>query len=135
VLLIRCRPRSHVGSQTNLRYKAAKDGSDREEFFSDVGPSSRRRYRLRRSGARAKPIFGTTNADFDMASNSSAKFVRPDADARQAQVAKTARLRSLRLAKEAEDAEKAAAEKLAAAAAKPRSRARASQRPSTAETA
>jgi hypothetical protein len=70
-----------------------------------------------------------------MASNSSAKFVRPDADARQAQVAKTARLRSLRLAKEAEDAEKAAAEKLAAAAAKPRPRARASQRPSTAETA
>ena len=43
-----------------------------------------------------------------MAKNSSAKFVRPDADARQAQAAKTMRLRSLRLAKEAEDAEKAA---------------------------
>jgi len=51
-----------------------------------------------------------------MAKNSSAKFVRPDADARQAQAAKTTRLRSLRLAKEAEDAEKAAAAKLEAAA-------------------
>jgi hypothetical protein len=58
-----------------------------------------------------------------MAKNSSAKFVRPDADARQVQAAKTMRLRSLRLAKEAEDAEKAAAAKLEAAA-KPRSRSR-----------
>jgi hypothetical protein len=37
-------------------------------------------------------------------------------------------MRSLRLAKEAEDAEKAAAAKLEAAAAKPRPRVRASQR-------
>ena len=63
-----------------------------------------------------------------MAKNSSAKFVRPDADARQAQAAKTTRLRSLRLAKEAEDAEKAAVAKLEAAA-KPRSRSRTAQRP------
>jgi hypothetical protein len=63
-----------------------------------------------------------------MAKNSSAKFVRPDADARQVQAAKTMRLRSLRFAKEAEDAEKAAAAKLEAAA-KPRSRSRTPQRP------
>ena len=64
-----------------------------------------------------------------MAKNTSSKFVRPDADARQAEAAKTTRLRSLRLAKEAEDAEKAAAAKLEAAATKPRPRVRASQRP------
>jgi hypothetical protein len=64
-----------------------------------------------------------------MAKNTSAKFVRPDADLRQAEAAKTTRLRSLRLAKEAEDAEKAAAAKLEAAAAKARPRVRASQRP------
>jgi len=63
-----------------------------------------------------------------MAKNSSSKFVRPDADIRQAEAAKTTRLRSLRLAKEAEDAEKAAAAKLEMAAAKLRPRARASQR-------
>jgi hypothetical protein len=43
-----------------------------------------------------------------------AKFVRPDADARAAVATKTMRLRSLRLAKEAEDAAKAAAAKLEA---------------------
>ena len=42
-----------------------------------------------------------------MAKNASSKFVRPDADLRQAEAAKTSRLRLLRLAKEAEDAEKA----------------------------
>jgi hypothetical protein len=63
-----------------------------------------------------------------MAKNTSTKFVRPDADIRQAEAAKTMRLRSLRLAKEAEDAEKAAAAKLEAAAAKPRARVRTSQR-------
>src|SRR5205823_3527348 len=39
-----------------------------------------------------------------MAKTNSAKFVRPDADTRAAQVAKTTRLRTLRLAKEADDA-------------------------------
>jgi hypothetical protein len=63
-----------------------------------------------------------------MAKNTSSKFVRPDADARQAEAAKTLRLRSLRLAKEAEDAERAATAKLEAAAAKPRSRTRATPR-------
>ena len=63
-----------------------------------------------------------------MAKNASTKFVRPDADIRQAEAAKTMRLRSLRLAKEAEDAKEAAAAKLEAAA-KPRPRVRASQRP------
>jgi len=65
-----------------------------------------------------------------MAKTNSAKFVRPDADTRAAQVAKTTRLRTLRLAKEADDAAKAAAAKLAVAA-KPRSRARASQPPNS----
>ena len=51
-----------------------------------------------------------------------AKFVRPDADARAAAAAKTMRLRSLRLAKETEDAAKAAAAKLEATS-KPRNRA------------
>jgi hypothetical protein len=68
-----------------------------------------------------------------MAKNTSAKFVRPDADLRQAEAAKTTRLRSLRLAKEAEDAEKAAAAKLEAAAAKARPRVRASQRSTSPE--
>ena len=63
-----------------------------------------------------------------MAKNTSPKFIRPDADLRQAEAAKTSRLRLLRLAKEAEDAEKAAAAKLEASAAKPRTRVRASQR-------
>jgi hypothetical protein len=44
-----------------------------------------------------------------------AKFVRPDADARAAAAAKMMRLRSQRMAKEAEDAAKAAAGKLEAA--------------------
>jgi hypothetical protein len=69
-----------------------------------------------------------------MAKNTSTKFVRPDADIRQAEAAKTTRLRSLRLAKEAENAREAAAAKLEAAAkldaaVKPRSRSRVSQRP------
>jgi hypothetical protein len=68
-----------------------------------------------------------------MAKNTSSKFVRPDADIRQAEAAKTTRLRSLRLAKEAEDAEKAAAAKLEAAAAKLRPRARASRRATSPE--
>jgi hypothetical protein len=68
-----------------------------------------------------------------MAKNTAAKFVRPDIEARQAEAAKTMRLRSLRLAKEAEEAEKAAAAKLEAAAAKPRARARNSQRATTPE--
>ena len=63
-----------------------------------------------------------------MAKNTLTKFVRPDADIRQAEAAKTMRLRSLRLAKEAEDAEKAAAAKIEAAAAKARPRARAPRR-------
>ena len=63
-----------------------------------------------------------------MAKNTLTKFVRPDADIRQAEAAKTMRLRSLRLAKEAEDAEKAAAAKLEAAAAKARPRARTPRR-------
>src|SRR5690348_8983155 len=71
----------------------------------------------------------TRTAVFNMAKNTSTKFVRPDADLRQAEAAKTSRLRLLRLAKEAEDAEKATAAKLEAAAAKPRPRVRASQRP------
>jgi hypothetical protein len=68
-----------------------------------------------------------------MAKNTSTKFVRPDADLRQAEAAKTSRLRVLRLAKEAEDADKAAAAKLEAAAAKPRTRVRASQRSAPAD--
>ena len=68
-----------------------------------------------------------------MAKNTSSKFVRPDADIRQAEAAKTTRLRSLRLAKEAEDAEKAAAAKIEAAAAKPRPRVRAWQRSASPE--
>ena len=64
-----------------------------------------------------------------MAKKTSTKFVRPDADLRQAEAAKTSRLRSLRLAKEAADAEKAAAAKLEAAAAKPRPRGGTSQPP------
>ena len=79
-------------------------------------------------------LYRNKTAVFDMAKNTSTKFVRPDADARHAEAAKTMRLRSLRLAKEAEDAEKAAAAKLATPAAKPRSRDR-SSRPSTAEPA
>ena len=42
-----------------------------------------------------------------MAKNTSSKFVRPDADIRQAEAAKTTRLRSLRLAKEAADTQAA----------------------------
>ena len=68
-----------------------------------------------------------------MAKNTSTKFVRPDADLRQAEAAKTSLVRVLRLAKEAEDADKAAAAKLEAAAAKPRTRVRASQRSAPAD--
>jgi len=52
-----------------------------------------------------------------MAKKESAKFVRPDGAAREAEAAKTTRLRALRLAKEAEIAEekKAAASREAAA--------------------
>lgn len=68
-----------------------------------------------------------------MAKNTSTKFVRPDADLRQAEAAKTNRLRLLRLAKEADDAEKAAAAKLEAAAAKARPRVRTPQRAAPAD--
>ena len=43
------------------------------------------------------------------------KFVRPDAEQRQAEAAKMMRLRALRLAKETDDAAKSAAAKLDAA--------------------
>jgi hypothetical protein len=59
---------------------------------------------------------------FDMAKKEFAKFVRPDGAAREAEAAKTTRLRALRLAREAEIAEekkdaaiREAAEKLAKA--------------------
>lgn len=65
-----------------------------------------------------------------MAKTNSAEFVRLDADTRAAQAAKTTRLRTLRLAKEAHDAAKATAAKLEAAA-KPRPRARAIQPPNS----
>jgi len=81
------------------------------------------RYDCQRSGCALalstarRPFLTLRMAVFDMA-----KFVRPDADARAAAATKTMRLRSLRLAKEAEDAAKAAAAKLEAAS-KPRNRA------------
>ena len=61
-----------------------------------------------------------------MAKKEFAKFVRPDGAAREAEAAKTTRLRALRLAKEAEIAEEKNAEAAAKLAkAEPRRRARA----------
>jgi len=60
-----------------------------------------------------------------MAKKDSAKFVRPDGAARDAEAAKTTRLRALRLARDAEIAEEKA--KLATAA--PRRRVRAPHPP------
>ncbi len=63
-----------------------------------------------------------------MAKKDAAKFVDPDGAARQAEAAKTLRLRAMRLAKEAEDAVKAEKDAVILSAAaelrKPRSRRR-----------
>ena len=56
--------------------------------------------------------------------NSKSKFTPPSDSARQAEAAKTSRLRALRLAKEAEDKETAAREAAVAAAQPKRRRAR-----------
>jgi hypothetical protein len=56
-----------------------------------------------------------------MAKKDTAKFVRPDRAAREAEAAKTSRLRALRLAREAEIAKEKQA-KLATAAPRPRVR-------------
>jgi hypothetical protein len=61
-----------------------------------------------------------------MAKKDSAKFVRPDGAAREAEAAKTTRLRALRLARDAEiAAEKAEEKKAKLATAEPRRRVRA----------
>jgi hypothetical protein len=72
--------------------------------------------------------------EFEMAKKDFPKFVTPDGAAREAEAAKTTRLRALRLAREAEIAveKKDAAEREAAAKlakAPPRRRARAAQPP------
>jgi hypothetical protein len=84
------------------------------------------------AGARISDVASPVEEQFDMAKKEFAKFVRPDGAAREAEAAKTTRLRALRLAREAEIAEEkkdAAIREAAAKLAKAQARRRVSPAP------